>query len=497
MPTPFSNDLPRGWVRTTLEEISEIILGQSPPSSTYNTDGKGLPFYQGKLEFGKLYPTPRKWCTAPKKIAEKGDVFISIRAPVGPTNLCPEKSAVGRGLAAIRGLGGIQSFFILYLIRRFENEIANKGTGTTFNAITGNQLKNFEIPVPPLAEQRRIVAKLDTLFTQLDAAVDSLKQTQTQLQRYRRSILKAAFEGELTRKGSDRRAEKAGKDIGECIDAVWIERKGAAINKKTSPERWEVVQLKETANLRREKVQPKDSSENLNFVGLKHIDSGVSILKRWGDASEVKSTKSRFYPNDVLYGKLRSYLDKAVIAEMEGICSADILVFNTNSKMIPRFLVYLLHSQKFRNYAIATSSGITLPRTSWNALGEFTFALPPLAEQEQIVSELERCFSIADEVEATIAFELVRAEHLRHSILKHAFSGKLVPQDPNDEPASILLEKIRGEKKQQPKQRKKTAKSKAQDSDDYPLLALAGALEQNDDSIGDASLVELRGDKGE
>ena len=141
------SELPDGWVWTTLEEISEIILGQSPPSSTYNTDGKGLPFYQGKLEFGETYPTPRKWCTAPKKIAEKGDVFISVRAPVGPTNLCPEKSCVGRGLAAIRGLSDIEPFFILYLMRAYEDELASRGVGTTFNAITGNQLKTFEIPL--------------------------------------------------------------------------------------------------------------------------------------------------------------------------------------------------------------------------------------------------------------------------------------------------------------------------------------------------------------
>ena len=87
--TPIFSDLPNGWVWTILEEISEIILGQSPPSATYNTNGEGLPFYQGKLEFGKLYPTPRKWCTAPKKIVEKGDVFISIRAPVGPYKYLP------------------------------------------------------------------------------------------------------------------------------------------------------------------------------------------------------------------------------------------------------------------------------------------------------------------------------------------------------------------------------------------------------------------------
>ena len=192
------SELPNGWVRTALEEIGEIILGQSPPSSTYNTQGEGLPFYQGKLEFGETYPTPRKWCTAPKKIAQKGDVLISVRAPVGPTNICPEKSCAGRGLAAIRGLGGIEPLFILYLMRTFEDEIAGKGTGTTFDAITGNQLKTFEIPLPPLPEQRRIVAKIEEVFTKLDAGIDALHKVQAQLKRYRQSVLKAAFEGKLT-----------------------------------------------------------------------------------------------------------------------------------------------------------------------------------------------------------------------------------------------------------------------------------------------------------
>ena len=192
------SELPDGWVWTTLEEICKIILGQSPPSSTYNTQGEGLPFYQGKLEFGGTYPTPRKWCTAPKKIAETGDILISVRAPVGPTNICPEKSCVGRGLAAIRGLGGIEPLFILYLMRTFEDEIAGKGTGTTFDAITGNQLKTFVIPLPPLPEQHRIVAKIEELFTKLDAGIDALHKVQSQLKRYRQSVLKAAFEGKLT-----------------------------------------------------------------------------------------------------------------------------------------------------------------------------------------------------------------------------------------------------------------------------------------------------------
>ena len=189
--------LPNGWVWTTLEEISEIILGQSPPSSTYNTDGEGLPFYQGKLEFGKLYPTPRKWCTKPKKIAQKGDVFISIRAPVGPTNICSEKSAVGRGLAAIRGLNGIQPFFILYLMRRFENEIASRGTGTTFEAITGNQLKTFEIPLPSLAEQEQIVSELERCSSITDEVEGTIISELRRAESLQQSILKQAFSGKL------------------------------------------------------------------------------------------------------------------------------------------------------------------------------------------------------------------------------------------------------------------------------------------------------------
>ena len=321
--------------------------------------------------------------------------------------------------------------FLVYLLHShtFMSYAVSTSSGITLPRTSWNTLGKFTLTLPPLAEQRRIVAKLEVLFTQLDAAVDNLKKAQVQLQRYRQSILKAAFEGKLT--------------------------------KEWSEEDREVVQLRDIVNLRRETVKPDDSNKELNFVGLKYIDSGVSTLKRCGDASEVKSTKSRFYPNDVLYGRLNPHLDKAVIAEIEGICSTDILVFTANSKTIPRFLVYLLHSYPFRSHAMATASGITLPRTSWNALGEFTFTLPSLTEQEQIVSELERHLSVADEVEATLDAELKRAERLRLSILKQAFSGKLVPQDPKDEPASVLLEKIQSEKApQQPKRKKRTAKAK-------------------------------------
>ena len=423
-------DLPLNW-RTV--RFGEVATFTKKPKDLRYSDYNEVPFVPMNLIpiatlFSKDFILKPSDTLSSGTYFEPGDILLAKITPSfenGKQSII-EDLPTPFGIATtevipIREVEGVSDKFYLFyylLLPDIRALLTGRMKGTTGRLRLGAEaLADLEIPLPPLAEQRRIVAKLEVLFTQLDAAVDSLKKAQIQIERYRQSVLKAAFEGELTKEWSEGHAEKGRKDIEE------------------------VVQLKEIADLRREKVQPKNSSKDLNFVGLKHIDSGVSILKRCGDASEVRSTKSRFYPNDVLYGKLRPYLDKAVIAEMEGICSADILVFTANSKMIPRFLVYLLHSHSFISHAIATSSGITLPRTSWNALGEFTFTLPSLTEQKQIVSELERHLSVADEAEVTIDAEIKRAERLRQSILKQAFSGKLVPQDPNDEPASVLLSK--------------------------------------------------------
>jgi type I restriction enzyme S subunit len=168
--------LPDGWNWATLDEACNVILGQSPPSDTYNIEGVGLPFYQGKAEFGELYPTKVKWCSAPGKIAEAGDVLITVRAPVGPTNLCQEKSCIGRGLAALRPKNGMPNKYLLYYLRFIEKEWDSKATGTTFKAITGNVLRQQEIPLAPLPEQERIVAKIEELFTQLEAGKAALRR---------------------------------------------------------------------------------------------------------------------------------------------------------------------------------------------------------------------------------------------------------------------------------------------------------------------------------
>ncbi|MDE0178248.1 MAG: restriction endonuclease subunit S, partial [Gammaproteobacteria bacterium] len=141
-----------------LAEIAAITAGQSPPGSTYNEDGAGLPFFQGKADFGETHPTARKWCTAPKKIAEAGDILISVRAPVGPTNIAAERCCIGRGLAAIRPDDKVAlPDFVHWVLKYREPELAAKGIGSTFTAIGQKDLRSLLVPLPPLDEQRRIV----------------------------------------------------------------------------------------------------------------------------------------------------------------------------------------------------------------------------------------------------------------------------------------------------------------------------------------------------
>ena len=136
-----------------LHSVAKIIAGQSPASSTYNSTGDGLPFFQGKADFQEMYPRVRIWCTSDKrKEAEPGDILISVRAPVGAVNICNQKSIIGRGLSAIRPALNLDKHFL----KANEQQIDALGTGSTFKAITQETLKKVEISLPPLDDQKRI-----------------------------------------------------------------------------------------------------------------------------------------------------------------------------------------------------------------------------------------------------------------------------------------------------------------------------------------------------
>lgn len=149
-------------IQTNLGEIATIIAGQSPPGHTYNEVGEGLPFFQGKAEFGARHPRAVKWCTAPTKIAQPGDILISVRAPVGPTNVADAQCCIGRGLAAIRPDPEIADpAYVHWTLIAAKPSLEAKSNGSTFAAINRADLAALPLVLPPLDEQRRIVDLLD------------------------------------------------------------------------------------------------------------------------------------------------------------------------------------------------------------------------------------------------------------------------------------------------------------------------------------------------
>ncbi len=145
----------------------------------------------------------------------------------------------------------------------------------------------------------------------------------------------------------------------------------------TSETQWRTAVLTDVCSLRVDTIAPQDALE-LPYVGLEHIDSRQPTLRRTGNAAEVRSAKNRFRRGDVLYGKLRPYLDKAVLATRDGMCSTDILVLSPKEQVEAGYLVNLLHSQPFIEHAIKTTHGVNHPRTSWGGIGQFQFSYFPL-----------------------------------------------------------------------------------------------------------------------
>lgn len=477
------NVLPNSWVVVKLDEACKIILGQSPPSNTYNTKRNGLPFFQGKAEFTDLHPIPEKWCHAPKKIAEKNDVLLSVRAPVGATNIANQKCCIGRGLAAIRYPPNHKFLYLFF--KKIEKELDEKGTGTTFKAISGAVLREVQFPLPPLPEQHRIVDKIEELFSELDNGVANLKKGLAQLKVYRQAVLKAAFEGKLTeqwrREQSDveRRTSNVERrtSAAELLGQIQAERQRQYEQQlaewKQAVAVWEAggKQGRKPSKPARPKAYPPLTAAELE--GLPGLPEGwmwvrindvctcldsmrVPINKK---ERQKRSGKIPYYGANGQVGWIDDYLfdeDLILVVEDETFIGREkpfsykisgkswvnnhAHVLRSNSQVNVDYLNYSLAYYPFTPLTTGTTGRKKLTQI---ALMNAPFKLCSEAEQHQIVQAIESRLSVCDHLEQEIERALLQSEALRQSILKKAFEGRLVPQDPGDEPAGELLRRIK------------------------------------------------------
>ncbi len=466
--------LPFGWTQVLLGDVAEIIMGQSPPSSTYNTQGRGLPFFQGKAEFGRYTPTAVKYCSLPQKIAEKDDVLISVRAPVGPTNLCMERSCIGRGLAAIRSNGTTLSKYVLYYIRSIEPWLSEQGTGSTFAAISRKHLEQIGIALAPLNEQHRIAAKLEELLAKVDKCIERLERIPAILKRFRSAILTAAFTGQLT---ADWRAyntaQESSRELLNRIIEPRLDDKDTTIDSKRRrelhkdlngafraqstrnelPDTWIMCQIRDIGEVCNGSTPSRKKPEywqgDIPWVSSGEVRNNLieSSRERITDLG-YRASSVRILPMGTVLlamigeGKTRG---QSAILRIPATINQNIAAIVPKLDLVDsQFLWYWLQYQYESNRQVGSGSG---PQAlNCQRVRELPVTVSPLAEQREIISKIKAFTRALDIIEARHQKAKAVVDKLTQSILAKAFRGELVPQDPNDEPASELLKRIREER---------------------------------------------------
>lgn len=334
------------------------------------------------------------------------------------------------------------------------------------SSINQAKLNALSIPLPPVPEQHRIVAKIEELFTRLDAGVETLKKIHLQLKRYRQSVLKSAFNGELTAEW-----RKAHKDELEpasvLLERIKSERKKSVKHKElptldTSdlpglPEGWvwaRMIDLTESMKNGIYKPPQFYGTHGVACLRMYNIENGCIV---WKDVKRMTLTPDEVIEyglkeGDILVNRVnsRELVGKAApIPSGLETCvyeSKNIRLRLCKKHMVSKFISYWLQLSGQNYFNRNAQQTVGMASINQEQLGSMPIPLCSLSEQKKSIEEVDRAFSVADEIEITIEQSLKQSDRLRQSILKKAFEGKLVPQNPDDEPAEKLLERIRLEK---------------------------------------------------
>jgi len=374
-----------------LKEICDIIAGQSPPSSTYNNDCIGLPFFQGKSDFGYIYPNIRQWCSIPLKIALPNDILISVRAPVGPTNICNQKACIGRGLSAIRVKEGVDFNFIFRFFRSIESKLSSSGRGSTFDAITQDDLKNLELLLPSLEDQIRIAAILD----KADEIRQKLRESLKLCDEYLRSVFLDMFGDPVTNpKGWEVR------NLGELTNRIVVGHVGPT----TDGYRQDGIPFLRTQNIRPMKITYQD----LHYISTDFHN---------------KLKNSIIHANDILISRVG--VNRGMVAvvpyELDGANCANIIVVGSDTKFQSLFIAFYMNltfgKSSLYGYSVGSAHGVV--NTSIVKIWPINY--PPITLQTKfadIVTKIE-------ELKAKLQAQLTESDNLFNSLMQRAFRGEL------------------------------------------------------------------------
>ena len=370
-----------------LDQICKLNMGQSPDSSSYNENKMGMPFFQGNADFGTLHPTIRIWCSAPTKVANPGDILISVRAPIGALNIANVECCIGRGLAALAvDERKCKKEYLWHAISSKVDELNSKGTGSTFKAISKNILAETEIPLPNLDMQTHIAAVLD----KIDNLISFRKQ-------------------QLAR-------------LDELVKARFVEMFGDPIS---NPHGFDKVDLSELADI---KIGP--------FGSLLHkedyIEGGYALLNPshiidGKIAPDSKLTVSRekyeelsayrLKAGDVVMGR-RGEMGRCAVVPCDGyLCGTGSLLIRTKGDVTADYIQKIISFPSFKKAIEDMAVGQTMPNLNVPIVSSFQIIKPPIEVQHSYYAFVEQ----TDKSKAVIQKALDEAQLLFDSLMQKYF----------------------------------------------------------------------------
>jgi len=443
------SELPNTWVDVEIGEIAEVIGGGTPKvndAENFTTPGHGIAWltpadlsgYKAKeITRGARDLTSQGYQSSSAKLMPKGSLLFSSRAPIGYVAVAANEIATNQGFKSFVFSDGVVPDYAFYYLKSIRQLADSLGTGTTFKELSGATAKTLPFRLAPTAEQTRIAAKLDELLAQVDTLKARIDGIPALLKRFRQSVLAAAVSGQLTEEW------RAASNIGEPHTSWQDTKLSELCTLVTSGSRgWADYYAESGAIFIR--------SQDINTDELDIADTAFVKLPQ---SSEGKRT--RVQAQDILVTITGANVGKVARVKQplpEAYVSQHVaLVRLQNPEISPFMELYLKDIGSGRGELTELAYGGGKPGLNLSNIRNLAFVLPSQAEQTEIVRRVEQLFAFADQLEARVKAAQARIDRLTQSILAKAFRGELVPQDPNDEPASVLLERIKAQRAVAPK----------------------------------------------
>jgi len=372
--------------KVPLREVAQIAMGSAPPSSSYNETGQGYPMIAGAGDYGELHPKTKKWTTEPSRLTQVGDLIVCVRATVGDLNWADKEYCLGRGVAGMRAKEGkLDISYAAHFINAKKADLQKLGTGSTFLAIRRADLEEFEIPLPPLPEQRRIAAILDKA-------------------------------GAIRRK-----RQQAIRLTEDFLRSVFLDMFGDPV---TNPKGWEVDAVGTYADsIVPGRDKPKSFTGNTPWVttnDLIHLGTTNRPLEFKGlTQNEIEQVRARIVPKSALLMTCVGDLGVISISGEDMVINQQLHAFLPKNNISTPFLMYALSFQK--NYMLKMATHTTLPYMNKTVCNSVPIIVPPFLEQRRF----EEIYKMTHNLRHPFNKSNLECSTLFNSLVQRAFRGDL------------------------------------------------------------------------